>query len=168
MVCIILFCHILVADKPEDIVSEMIWLQVHLGSSILCSSVPIYTGVEMMCCLARNNHITPVEAWLQDIRSLPVTSTIPRTSKEIYGFRDTEVNSTPCGITRPTTRAVSVCSTRISLLRRPSETSIRHGCTREILIQPDRISIQHDRTDIASSRPSSRLENATKRLIFEG
>ena len=151
----------------EDIVSEMIWVQVHLSSSILCSSVPIYIGVKNMCCIGRSNHMTPIEAWLLDINSTPEPSTIARASKETSCFSNATTASIPCGATTPTTRRISFTSTQRFISRRPSESAIRHGDTREILIRPYQQHSQHDISNLVFSRPPSTLENATKRLIYE-
>lgn len=139
----------------------MIWLQVHLSLSILYASVPLYVGVEHMGCMKKSNRIAPIETWLRDLHSLPETSTASRTGKEIFCFEHPEANPVPYEPLTPTAR-------ELSLVRRPSDTAMRHGLTREILIEPDQKFIQHNGADLVSSRPASRLEKATKRLMFEG
>ena len=160
------------SNNPIDTVSEVIWSQLHFGLSILCNSVPVYAGLETLCCKDGDGHSDRIEIWLQSVSPQVSNTSVPEDIKcpSDNHNRNEDVKSTisfPVSLSRDPSDASQSLPIPAELLEISSRHGLRHGHTRHIMIEPARFPTQQEGTEFIPARRPSDIENGTKRFMLE-
>lgn len=141
--------------------------------SILCTSVPVYAGLETLCCTEGKGYTDRVEIWLQSVQPQKSSPPVPEDIESpcCSHSRNEDVESvvfSPVLLSRNPSIASQWSRISRKPLRIPSKHGLKHGHTREIVIEPENFLTQRAGAEFLPARRPSQIGNGTKRLMLEG